>query len=170
MILQRLEKPRAADDRMVLPFGLRSRSRFRARLASGREAGVILPRGGILRGGDLLLADDGNVVAVEAALERVSTLRAADSGSLARAAFHLGNRHVALEIGDGWLRYSHDHVLDAMSSGLGLTVVVEDAPFEPEAGAYHSDAHAHAHAHAQAHAEHAHDHGHPHTHDDEEPA
>jgi urease accessory protein len=164
MIVQRLEErlapggQRAATDRMVLPFSLRSRSRFRVRLASGREAGVILPRGGILRGGDLLLADDGGVIAVEAALERVSTLRSADAGALARAAFHLGNRHVALQIGDGWLRYSHDHVLDAMSAGLGLTVVVEEAPFEPEAGAYH------------AHAGHEHEHDHPHTHGGGEPA
>jgi urease accessory protein len=150
MIVERLPERRAVDDRLVLPFQLRSRSRFRARLASGREAGVVLARGHILRGGDLLLADDGRVIEVGAALELVSTLRGVDVQSLARAAFHLGNRHVALQIGDGWLRYLHDHVLDDMARGLGLTVEVEEAPFEPEAGAYH--AHSHSHSHKQSHA------------------
>jgi urease accessory protein len=141
MIVQRLEERRAADERMVLPFDLRSRSRFRARLSSGQEVGVVLTRGHILRGGDLLLASDGRVIEVDAAPELVSTLLADDVRALARAAFHLGNRHVALQIGEGWLRYSHDHVLDEMARGLGLRVAVEEAAFEPEAGAYHSHAH-----------------------------
>jgi urease accessory protein len=141
MIVQRLPEPRAADERMVLPFQLRSRSRFRARLSNGEEVGVVLARGHILRGGDLLLASDGRVVEVVAAIELVTTLRAADAGALARAAYHLGNRHVALQIGDGWLRYSHDHVLDDMARGLGAHVIVEEAAFEPEAGAYHAHAH-----------------------------
>ena len=74
--------------------------------------------------------------------------------ALARAAYHLGNRHVALQIGPGWLRYCHDHVLDDMLRGLGLTVTVEQAPFEPEAGAYHADAdgaHSHGHSHSHGH-------------------
>jgi urease accessory protein len=151
MIVERLREPRAADDRLVLPFHLRSRSRFRARLASGQEAGVVLERGHILRGGDLLLADDGRVIEVGAALELVTTLRAADAQTVARAAFHLGNRHVALQIGDGWLRYSHDPVLDDMARGLGLTVEVEEAPFEPEAGAYHSHSESHSASHSASH-------------------
>jgi len=97
----------------------------------------VLPRGQVLRGGDLLLASDGRVIQVEAASETVSTVRSAEPGLLARAAYHLGNRHVALQIGAGWLRYGHDHVLDEMVRGLGLPVTVEQAPFEPEAGAYH---------------------------------
>jgi urease accessory protein len=83
-------------------------------------------------------------------------VRTADLRWLARAAYHLGNRHVALQIGEGWLRYKHDHVLDEMLHGLGLKVAVEQAPFEPEAGAYHSGAdstdnqrpiHTHSHDH-----------------------
>ena len=74
--------------------------------------------------------------------------------ALARAAYHLGNRHVALQIGAGWLRYGHDHVLDDMVRGLGLTVTVEQAPFEPEAGAYHAEGRRHATATA------CHGHGH----------
>jgi urease accessory protein len=151
MILQRLQEPRVADERMVLPFLLRSRSRFRSRLASGEEVGVTLPRGQVLRGGDLLVADDGRAVEIVAASELVTTLRAADTGTLARAAFHLGNRHVALQIGDGWLRYSHDHVLDDMARGLGAQLTIEEAAFEPEAGAYHGHGHGHGHEHIHPH-------------------
>jgi urease accessory protein len=157
-ISERLQQPRAPDARLVLPFEMRSRSRFRARLVGGEEVGVILARGQILRGGDQLLAPDGRVIEIAAAAENVSTVRTADVRWLARAAYHLGNRHVALQIGDGWLRYSHDHVLDNMLQGLGLKVTVEQASFEPEAGAYHSgddsarghergDTHTHSHEH-----------------------
>jgi urease accessory protein len=153
-ISQRLQQPRAADARLLLPFELRSRSRFRAQLVGGEDVGVILARGQILRGGDLLLADDGRVIEVAAADETVSTVHSDEPRALARAAYHLGNRHVALQIGPGWLRYCHDHVLDAMLQGLGLTVTVEQAPFEPEAGAYHADAdgaHSHSHSHSHGH-------------------
>jgi len=153
-ISQRLQEPRPADARLVLPFELRSRSRFRAQLVGGEEVGVILARGRILRGGDLLLAADGRVIEVGAAEETVSTVHSAEPRSLARAAYHVGNRHVALQIGAGWLRYSHDHVLDEMLRGLGLSVMVEQAPFEPEAGAYHADGdggHGHSHGHHPSH-------------------
>jgi urease accessory protein len=151
-ISQRLQPPRTADARLLLPFELRSRSRFRAQLVGGEDVGVILARGQILRGGDLLLADDGRVIEVAAANEILSTVHSAEPRALARAAYHLGNRHVALQIGSGWLRYCHDHVLDEMLQGLGLTVTVEQAPFEPEAGAYHADAGgAHGHSHSDGH-------------------
>ncbi len=147
--------PSPAAERLVLPFELRQKSRLRARLASGAEVGLFLERGVVLRGGDLLLAEDGTVVEVVAALETVSTVKESDAARLARAAYHLGNRHVPVEIGAEWLRYGHDHVLDDMVRGLGLTVVVEQAPFEPEAGAYgHSHGHGHGHSH-----EHGHSHG-----------
>jgi urease accessory protein len=148
-ISQRLEHARPADARLVLPYDLRSRSRFRARLVSGEEVGVRLERGQVLRGGDLLLADDGRVVEVGAAAETVSNVHSAEPRRLARAAYHLGNRHVSLQIGEGWLRYRHDHVLDDMIRGLGLNVSVEQAPFEPESGAYGG---------SQAEAHHEHDH------------
>jgi urease accessory protein len=96
------------------------------------------------------------VIEIDAASETVSTVRSADHRWLARAAYHLGNRHVALQIGEGWLRYSHDHVLDQMLHGLGLAVTVEQASFEPEAGAYHAggegdQSHADHNAHGQSH-------------------
>lgn len=158
------------DARLVLPFDVRSRSRFRARLDNGEEVGVILTRGHILRGGDRLRAEDGRIISVAAAPEAVSTAHARDADLLARGAYHLGNRHVALQIGPLWLRYSHDHVLDDMVRGLGFTLVVEDAPFEPEGGAYH--AHGAPHSHDEHHAHHGHDeqeghpgHGGAHTHE-----
>jgi urease accessory protein len=161
-ISQRLSEPRTAEAqgeplRLVLPFDLRSRSRFRAQLVGGEEVGVILARGQVLRGGDLLLSDDGRVVEIGAAPEWVSTVRAENARMLARVAYHLGNRHVALQVGDSWLRYSHDHVLDDMARGLGAQLTVEQAPFEPEAGAYHAAGHGHGHGHG----DHSHgDHGH----------
>lgn len=143
------DRPRLAERRLILPFSERAKSRLRAVLDNGEEAGLFLERGTVLRNGDLLLADDGRVVAVEAAPEMVSTVHTENGLVLARASYHLGNRHVALQIGPGWLRYSHDHVLDDMLRGFGLTVRVELAPFEPEGGAYvsHSNAHSHAHHH-----------------------
>ena len=145
-ISERLQQPRAPDARLVLPFEVRSRSRFRAQLSGGEEVGVILPRGQILRDGDQLLAPDGRVIEIAAAPETVSIVRTADLRWLARAAYHLGNRHVALQIGEGWLRYIHDHVLDEMLHGQGLSVSVGQSIFEPEAGAYHSGGeHGHEH-------------------------
>jgi len=171
-VRQRLTSSPAASEQLVLPFDLRQKSRLRTQLASGAEVGLFLERGIVLRGGDLLLAENGTVIEVVAALETVSTVREADSTQLARAGYHLGNRHVPVQIGDGWLRYGHDHVLDDMVRGLGLTVVVEQAPFEPEAGAYgHSHGtHGHEHGGAQGaahdpdHGHHSHDHDHDHRH------
>jgi urease accessory protein len=134
----------------VLPFNERSKSRLRAVLDNGEEAGLFLERGSILRHGDLLLADDGRVVEVQAATETVSTVCTDNGLLLSRACYHLGNRHVPLQIGPGWLRYAHDHVLDDMLRGFGLPITVEQAPFEPEGGAYVASSHAHAHAYSHA--------------------
>jgi len=121
---------------LTLPFELRQKSRLLTQLDSGEKAALLLPRGTVLRQGDLLRSRCGRVIGVRAAAETVSTVTVADSTLLARAAYHLGNRHIALEIAPGRLRYLHDHVLDALVQQLGLTVTVEQAPFEPEAGAY----------------------------------
>ena len=142
---------RAAERRLVLPFAERAKSRLRAVLDNGEEAGLFLERGSVLRHGDLLQADDGRLVEVQAADETVSTVHTEDGLALARAAYHLGNRHVALQIGAGWLRYQHDHVLDDMLRGFGLEVVIGQLPFEPEGGAYvAASQHTHAHAHPHA--------------------
>lgn len=126
----------AVDDRLVLPFELRQKSRQRVCLESGAEAALLLERGGILRGGDRLLGDDGRVIQVVAAPEPVLLVTCPSFGELVCAAYHLGNRHVAVQVGDGWLRLGDDHVLHEMLLGLGAGVSREVAPFEPEAGAY----------------------------------
>jgi urease accessory protein len=145
-----------------LPFELRQKSRLRAVLDSGEEVALLLPRGRMLRGGDRLLLEDGGVVLVQSRAETVSTATSADPLALARAAYHLGNRHVPLQIGAGFLRYLHDHVLDDMLRALGLSVASELAAFEPEQGAYGHD-HAHGHSHLRT-GEHDHDHHHAHDH------
>lgn len=136
---------------LVLPFALRSRSRLRTALESGEEVGLMLARGTVLRGGDRLLADDGRVVEVIAAAETVSKAHSSDSQLLCRASYHLGNRHVALQIGPDCVSYLHDHVLDGMLRGLGLTVTLELEPFEPEAGAYSAASHSLLHVHGHHH-------------------
>ena len=134
------------DGQVTLPIEQRVRSRQRVKLDDGRDAGLFLPRGTLLRGGDRLASDDGNVIEVVAAAETVTTVHCSDVTLLARAAYHLGNRHVPLQVEDGWLRYQHDHVLDDMLRQMGLEVVVEQAPFEPEAGAYQQAAHGRHHS------------------------
>lgn len=144
-IVERLSEDLPIQATLTLPFDQRQKSRLRTRLDSGEDIGLFLPRGTVLRHGDRLRTTTGLVVEVRAAPETVSTARTDDALLLARAAYHLGNRHVALQIGPGWLRYLHDHVLDGMMRELGLTVVSEQVPFEPEAGAYGGDHHGHAH-------------------------
>ena len=124
------------SDQLVLPFDLRQRSRLRVTLKSGLEAALLLDRGTILRGGDLLETDDGRVVEILAAPQAVTDVTAKTPQALMCAAYHLGNRHVPLEVGDGWLRLEQDHVLNEMLIGLGMTTINQEAPFEPEAGAY----------------------------------
>lgn len=124
------------DEELVLPFELRQKSRLRTRLASGEEMGLFLERGTMLRGGDYLKSNDGRVIRVVAAPESVLKVSCASSHELTRAAYHLGNRHVPVEVGEGWLRLGADHVLADMLKGLGAHIVEEQAPFEPEAGAY----------------------------------
>lgn len=130
---------------LTLPYERRIISRQKVTLDQGEDAGLFLVRGVSLQHGDLLKADNGELVKIQAALETVSTLYCTDRLLFARACYHLGNRHVPLEIRDGRLRYLHDHVLDDMLLGLGLHVVVEQATFDPEAGAYATNGHSHSH-------------------------
>lgn len=133
---QALIKSPQAVDQLVLPFDLRQKSRLRVKLLSGQEAALLLERGTILRGGDLLQADNGDLIAVVAAHQAVIDVTAKTAQALMCAAYHLGNRHVPLQVGDGWLRLEQDHVLNEMLLGLGMMTTEKFAPFEPEAGAY----------------------------------
>ena len=168
-LTQKLDHAQAANATLTLPYNSRTKSRLRVVLDDGREAGLFLERGGPgLKDGDLLGDDEGRVVQVRAAPESLSVADCRDPLLLARACYHLGNRHVPVCIRAERLSYPHDPVLDAMLRGLGLAVGVELGPFEPEPGAYASGAgHAHGQAHAPAGAvddAHTHDPAHPHSH------
>lgn len=119
--------------RAVLSFEQRQKSRLRAKLESGEEVALLLPRGNVLRGGDVVRTTDGREVEIVAAPEKLLHI---ESSSLARIAYHLGNRHVSVQVGDGFLRIAEDHVLEDMLRRLGARVSHVEAPFEPEAGAY----------------------------------
>lgn len=137
-----------------LDWDVRQKSRFDATDSSGRALGVFLPRGTVVRGGDVLLAEDGSFVAVLAAPQPVMVVTAcAEHGSpfdLTRAAYHLGNRHVPLELQADHLKFEPDHVLADMLRQMHLDVASIDAPFEPESGAYAAGGHGHGHGHEHA--------------------
>lgn len=145
--------------RLELDWDLRQKSRFEGIDTLGRALGVFLPRGTVVRGGDVLVAEDGTLVIVTASPQPVMVVTACPRhGSqfdLLRAAYHLGNRHVALQLAADHLKLEPDHVLAAMLRQMHLIVSEAIEAFEPEGGAYaagsHGDAHAHAHAHAQDH-------------------
>ncbi|WP_114808951.1 urease accessory protein UreE [Paraburkholderia kururiensis] len=179
---------------LTLPYDARCKSRLAATLDNGEEVALVLPRGTVLADGDVLVADDGALVRIVAAAEAVLLVRAADTLTLTRAAYHLGNRHTPVEVGADYLKLEADPVLEDMLRRLGATVERATLPFQPEAGAYggghrhghdasfaedyalaqqvfgehhgHSHDHDHAHAHGHAH-DHAHDasHSHGHAHD-----
>ena len=149
-----------ATDSVALAYDERKRSRLKVKLTSGLEAGIFLERGDHLHGGDKLLAEDGNtVVEILAAPEKLIEATADTPLLFARAAYHLGNRHVPVQIlptdKGGKLRFQTDHVLAEMVKGLGCTVNETEAPFQPESGAYGANAGSHG--------------GH-HHHDDDDPA
>jgi len=132
--------------RLQLPFELRQRSRLKTALVSGEEVALVLPRGQVLRGGDLLLASDGRVIEVVGEPEKLLHVECVTPAGLAIAAYHLGNRHVPVQVGEGFLRIAADHVLEALLKGLNASVTRIEAPFEPEAGAYLGT---HDHSHSQ---------------------
>ena len=119
---------------LALTFDARQKSRQRARLVSGEEVAMKLPRGEILRGGDLVAASDGRVIEVVALPEKLAHI---ESDDLVRVAYHLGNRHVPVQVGQNFVRIAADHVLEDLARKLGARVTQVEAPFEPEGGAYH---------------------------------
>ena len=172
-----------------LDWDVRQKSRFDATDSQGRQVGVFLPRGTLVRGGDVLVAEDGSLIKVIAAPQPVLVItHCSEHGSpfdLMRAAYHLGNRHVPIELRPDHLKIEPDHVLAEMLRSMHLIVSAQDAAFEPEGGAYGSHGHGshgtHSHAPAKPKekgfrpwapellpddlADHAHDHGHDQKHD-----
>ena len=152
---QRTQNP--PTDSVALAYDERKRSRLKVTLASGAEAGIFLERGDHLHGGDKLVAEDGSaVVEILAAPEKLIEAVADSPLLFARAAYHLGNRHVPVQIlptdNGGKLRFQTDHVLAEMVKGLGCAIAELEAPFQPESGAYggHSGAHGGHHHHGEA--------------------
>ncbi|HUI99653.1 MAG TPA: urease accessory protein UreE [Usitatibacter sp.] len=150
-----------AAPRLELPFERRQKTRQRAVLDSGEEVTLDLPRGDVLRGGDWLVASDGRVVQVVAQTEQVVHVECATPRLLATAAYHLGNRHVPVQVGDGWLRIAADPVLERMLEGLGAKLAALEAAFEPESGAYAAH---HRHDDESGHGGRIHEFGEPHAH------
>lgn len=167
---------------VTLDWDTRQKSRFQVTDSQGRELGVFLPRGTVVRGGDVLVAEDGSLVRVVAAPQALLRITACTAhGSpfdLVRAAYHLGNRHVQIELKPDHLKIEPDHVLADMLRAMHLIVNEVEEGFEPEAGAYaagghahghahaHDDGHSHGHSHGHDHGkDHAHEHGHAHSHD-----
>ncbi|MDM0007305.1 urease accessory protein UreE [Variovorax sp. J22G73] len=146
-----------------LDWDVRQKSRFDATDSQGRQIGVFLPRGTAVRGGDVLVAEDGSLVRVIAAPQPVLRITHCTAHGtpfdLTRAAYHLGNRHVPIELKPDHLKIEPDHVLADMLRSMHLIVVAVDEAFEPEGGAYGSHGGGHGHDHA-----HGHDHGHNHDH------
>ena len=139
-----------AMDELCLPFESRKRGRLRATTSGGVEVGLFLSRGQVLSTGDILRASSGELIRITSAPENVVTVPCSDALVFARVCYHLGNRHVPLQIGPGWLRLQPDHVLEALVERFGLRPIHEEAPFEPENGAYHDHRgqdHGHAHTH-----------------------
>lgn len=164
--------PAKVDAELHLPYELREKSRLRATLSTGEEAGLFLPRGTILHGGDCLKGTDDHghvkVVRIVAAPEAVHVIECHDADEFARCAYHLGNRHTMvqflprMEDGHYVLSIRADQVLIDMVEGLGAHASLQQLPFEPEGGAYSGGGHNHAHSHGH---DHDHDHGHAHGHD-----
>ncbi|EIP7454541.1 urease accessory protein UreE [Escherichia coli] len=151
-LTRRVETPAQTTASVTLLVDMRVKSRIKVTLNDGRQAGLLLPRGLLLRDGDILSNENGDeFIKVIAADEAVSVVRCADPFMLAKACWHLGNRHVPLQIMPGELRYHHDHVLDDMLRQFGLDVDFAHLPFEPEAGAYASKSHAHNHDQEHSH-------------------
>jgi len=150
---------------VMLDWDVRQKSRFETTDASGRSVGIFLQRGQVVRGGDVLVGEDGSLLKVLAAPQPVLRItHCPDHGSvfdLTRAAYHLGNRHVPIELQADHLKIEPDHVLADMLRDMHMTVVAVNESFEPENGAYgeHSSHTGHAHH------EHSHDHIHNHNHD-----
>ena len=155
-----------------LDWDTRQKSRFEAVDSQSRGVGVFLARGRIVRGGDVLVGEDGSLIVVTARPQAVLVVTAEGSPlGLLRAAYHLGNRHVPLEVKPGALQLEPDHVLAEMLWRMGLHVEETMAAFEPEAGAYDAASMAREHGHDLGHAKvRDHDHAKAHDHDHESQA
>ena len=135
-----IEAQEAWDDVLELSYDLRQKSRLRVGSLSGFEYGIQLPRGTVLQDGQLLRAEDGRIIKIQAECEALTEVSAPDGFQLARLCYHLGNRHVALQITAGSVRYLQDNVMDQMLMQMGFELKHISAGFFPEPGAFNHHA------------------------------
>lgn len=155
---------------LELDWDTRQKSRFDATDSLGRALGIFLARGTVVRGGDVLVAEDGSLVRVIAAPQPVLRItHCTQHGTpfdLVRAAYHLGNRHVPIELKPDHLKIEPDHVLADLLDAMHMIVHAESSAFEPEGGAYAAHGATHGHGDGDGHKhEHEHEHAHGHDHD-----
>ena len=154
---------------ITLDWDVRQKSRFESTDSAGRQVGVFLQRGQVVRGGDVLVGEDGSLLKVQAAPQAVLRITHCTAHGtpfdLTRAAYHLGNRHVPIELQADHLKIEPDHVLADMLRAMHLIVNETRDTFEPEGGAYGGGHGGHGHSHAHGHEGHSHAHGHTHDHD-----
>lgn len=148
VITKRADTTSIVDVEVSLTFDVRKKSRFKTFSVDGEEVGIFLERGAILSGGDCLMSEDGRVVRVVAKDESLLQINRGSSRSLAQLAYHLGNRHVSIEIDVDSLRIAYDEVLKDMVEGLGAQTLAVTAPFHPESGAY-GGGHSHGSEHGK---------------------
>lgn len=168
-----LQSQKQAKNYLKLDFDTRQRSRFKAKNELQQQVGIDLPRTETLKDGSVLGNQQGDIIQVMAADQKLISVTADDGFSLMKGAYHLGNRHVPLMIAPKALYFEPDHVLESMLQNLGLYTQQVQAPFEPETGAYkgghaHSHGTEHSHSHTANHSsddDHSHHHSSSHTHD-----
>ncbi|HEY0963959.1 MAG TPA: urease accessory protein UreE [Pseudomonadales bacterium] len=131
------------DTHVVLSHDQRDRGRLRAETSEGREVRIFLERGAPLMIGEVLRSECGRHLSVEGACEELAVASCDDWATFSRACYHLGNRHVKVQIGELWLRMLPDHVLEEMLVQLGMRVAHDRNVFVPEAGAYGNGGHGH---------------------------
>ncbi|NJO77433.1 MAG: urease accessory protein UreE [Cyanobacteria bacterium RM1_2_2] len=157
-LTDRLSSPVTEPVHLTLSLTAEERTRSRHYFETdetidGEGVHLNLARGTVLRHGDVLRSEDGKtLVQIVAKPEPVMTVLASTPLDLLRAAYHLGNRHVPLEVKETYLRLSPDPVLRSMLEQMGVQITEDVLPFEPEAGAYNHPESSHAHRHAHSHA------------------
>lgn len=145
-------------DSITLDHDTRKKARIKAKTDSGIDIGIFMARGHPLLVGEVLKTECGLFIEIKGQAEPVSTAIASDWLTFCKVCYHLGNRHTSLQIGELWLRFKPDHVLEALAQKYGLTIDNKPAIFEPENGAYGVGAHSHSHTHEKENKEHSHEH------------
>lgn len=151
----------AIQDSITLDHDTRKKARIKTITDNGQDLGVFMERGHPLLVGEVLKTECGQLIEVKGKAEDVSTAKTDDWLNFSRVCYHLGNRHTSLQIGEKWVRFKPDYVLEELAENYGLSIDKTPAIFEPENGAYGKNSHGHSHKHGH---EHSHNHEHSHEH------